>query len=87
MNCKNAIIMKKLLKKNSNHGILFSSSSLVMWFKTRNDLLLMLLQKICFYKNFLSSKCFFDDLPVNVVQSMVFLSVQKCVKLKHPRGE
>ena len=27
----------------------------------------------------------FDDLPVNVVQSMVFLSAQKCVKLKHPR--
>lgn len=28
----------------------------------------------------------FDDFPVNVVQSMVFLSVQKCVKLKYPRG-
>lgn len=29
----------------------------------------------------------FDDLPAIVVQPMTFLSVQKWVKLKHPRGK
>lgn len=51
-------VSEKIIKKKLNHEILFSSSPLVMWFKTRNHFMLMLLQEICFYKNFLSSKCF-----------------------------